>query len=116
MIRRKKESEGSSHFQVVVRVRPPLPRELQGSSSFQNIAQVQEGSRLLISEHFHTEAHGMYPSNTHHFTFDQVYGPDGTQREVYEGTAQHVVASALLGYNATLFAYGQTGTGTFFIT
>ena len=30
---------------------------------------------------------------------------------MYEETAKPAVLSALLGYNATIFAYGQTGTG-----
>lgn len=31
--------------------------------------------------------------------------------QVFETTARGVVDSALQGYNATIFAYGQTGTG-----
>eukprot|EP00644_Phytophthora_capsici_P006277 jgi/Phyca11/8964/fgenesh1_pm.PHYCAscaffold_32_\ len=34
-----------------------------------------------------------------------------TQSTVYENTAKAVVESSLEGYNATIFAYGQTGTG-----
>jgi len=51
------------------------------------------------------------PYRTHVFTFDYVYDQYATQRKVYETTARPVVDSALQGYNATIFAYGQTGTG-----
>lgn len=47
----------------------------------------------------------------HTFKFDYVYGEDSTQKFVYENTAKPAVMSVLEGYNATLLAYGQTGTG-----
>ena len=45
------------------------------------------------------------------FTFDRAFGPEAGQAEVYEAMAAPLVESALAGYNATLFAFGQTGTG-----
>lgn len=47
----------------------------------------------------------------HSFKFDYVYNEDSTQSFVYENTAKQAVLSSLEGYNATLLAYGQTGTG-----
>lgn len=46
------------------------------------------------------------------FTFDRAFGPEASQAEVYDAMAAPLVESALAGYNATLFAFGQTGTGT----
>ncbi len=40
-----------------------------------------------------------------------MYDDEATQEEVYKNTARLSVCSALEGYNATIFAYGQTGTG-----
>ena len=40
-----------------------------------------------------------------------VYGEQRGQRDVYEQTARDAVLSTLQGYNATIIAYGQTGTG-----
>ncbi|RLN67078.1 hypothetical protein BBJ29_004998 [Phytophthora kernoviae] len=54
-------------------------------------------------------APGAYGS--HVFSFDHVYDQQCTQSTVYENTAKAVVESSLEGYNATIFAYGQTGTG-----
>ena len=45
------------------------------------------------------------------FTFDATYGPESLQEEVYTQTAYPIVDSVLEGYNGTIFAYGQTGTG-----
>lgn len=45
------------------------------------------------------------------FTFDRAFGPESSQAEVYEALGAPLVASMLAGYNATLFAFGQTGTG-----
>ncbi len=50
----------------------------------------------------------------HRFTFDYVFDMDSNQQEVYEQTAKPAVISILEGYNSTIFAYGQTGTGKTF--
>jgi kinesin family protein 3/17 len=45
------------------------------------------------------------------FRFDFAF-PDGiSQDEVYEKTAAPIVTGVLEGFNGTIFAYGQTGTG-----
>lgn len=45
------------------------------------------------------------------FTFDQVFDWNSTQEQVYADAAKPIVISVLEGYNGTVFAYGQTGTG-----
>ncbi|DBA69276.1 hypothetical protein WJX79_007614 [Trebouxia sp. C0005] len=45
------------------------------------------------------------------FTFDNVFDWNSTQSDVYTETAKPIVDSVLEGYNGTVFAYGQTGTG-----
>ena len=54
------------------------------------------------------------PYSTHTFAFDYVYDQNAGQKKVYDNTARTVVESSLQGYNATIFAYGQTGTGKTF--
>ncbi|DAZ97986.1 TPA: hypothetical protein N0F65_005144 [Lagenidium giganteum] len=44
------------------------------------------------------------------FAFDKVFGPECTQRDVYE-QIEPVVVSFADGYNACIMAYGQTGSG-----
>lgn len=50
----------------------------------------------------------------HQFSFDYVYDQESTQEEVYETTAKPAVHNTLEGFNATIMAYGQTGTGKTF--
>merc|ERR1719191_1162611 len=45
------------------------------------------------------------------FTFDAVYGPNTQQAKFYDDTGYAIVESVMDGYNGTIFAYGQTGTG-----
>ncbi|KAF9617919.1 hypothetical protein IFM89_039171, partial [Coptis chinensis] len=44
------------------------------------------------------------------YTFDKVFGPISATEAVYEGV-KNVALSALIGINATIFAYGQTSSG-----
>ncbi|OQR96191.1 kinesin [Thraustotheca clavata] len=44
------------------------------------------------------------------FVFDQIYGPESTQEQVYEHI-DPLVGSVMDGYNACVMAYGQTGAG-----
>jgi len=47
------------------------------------------------------------------FSFDRVFWPESSQEEVYE-MVDPLVQSALEGFNATIFAYGSTGSGKTF--
>lgn len=51
----------------------------------------------------------IYP--THSFAFDHVYDQNTPQKHIYDNSAKAAVLSTLKGYNATIIAYGQTGTG-----
>lgn len=41
----------------------------------------------------------------------QVFGPAARQRDLYEQAVIPIVNEVLEGFNCTIFAYGQTGTG-----
>lgn len=45
------------------------------------------------------------------FTFDSVYGWESKQSDIYDDAVRPLVESVLQGFNGTIFAYGQTGTG-----
>ncbi|KAK8936898.1 125 kDa kinesin-related protein [Platanthera zijinensis] len=45
------------------------------------------------------------------FTFDKVFGPCAKQKDLYEQAIVPIVNEVLEGFNCTIFAYGQTGTG-----
>ncbi|XP_051131910.1 kinesin-like protein KIN-5D [Andrographis paniculata] len=45
------------------------------------------------------------------FVFDKVFGPSSQQKDLYDQAVCPIVFEVLEGYNCTIFAYGQTGTG-----
>ena len=45
------------------------------------------------------------------YHYDFVFGEDSTQSQVYKTTTYNLLTKVLEGYNATIFAYGATGTG-----
>ena len=53
-------------------------------------------------------------SLTKSFAFDRVFGTTSKQVDVYKVVAAPLVEEVLAGYNCTVFAYGQTGTGKTF--
>ncbi|GBF92416.1 hypothetical protein Rsub_04520 [Raphidocelis subcapitata] len=111
-------SPSDDNFKVVVRVRPPLPRELRGFRPYECTVMVEPSNQglITISENLQaamsgaTVADGMLYA-TYRFTFDHVYDQDSSQEDVYNQSARQLVHSTLQGYNAAIIAYGQTGTG-----
>ncbi|OAY62739.1 125 kDa kinesin-related protein, partial [Ananas comosus] len=45
------------------------------------------------------------------FMFDKVFGPTSKQKDLFDQSISSIVNEVLEGYNCTIFAYGQTGTG-----
>ncbi|WKY14725.1 hypothetical protein Q1695_000335 [Nippostrongylus brasiliensis] len=48
------------------------------------------------------------------FSFDAAFGPNSSQEDIHEATTSPLVDSVVAGYNATVFAYGATGSGKTF--
>jgi len=49
------------------------------------------------------------------YSFDQVFNPEHSQEDVYEGLGiSNLINKVVEGYHATIFAYGQTGSGKTF--
>uniref|UniRef100_W5U7P9 Kinesin-like protein KIF11 n=1 Tax=Ictalurus punctatus TaxID=7998 RepID=W5U7P9_ICTPU len=48
------------------------------------------------------------------YTFDMVFGPSAKQIDVYRSVVYPILDEVIMGYNCTIFAYGQTGTGKTF--
>lgn len=111
----------SENFKVVIRVRPPLARELSGFRPYSCTSLVDSSAKFItVSENLASMgSNGMISSDgmlysTYRFTFDHVYDQHATQDNVYNQSAKAVVLSTLQGYNAAIIAYGQTGTGKTF--
>uniref|UniRef100_A0A8C5PLM4 Kinesin-like protein n=1 Tax=Leptobrachium leishanense TaxID=445787 RepID=A0A8C5PLM4_9ANUR len=99
--------ESNDNVKVVVRCRPLNEREkAMGSKMAVNVDEI----RGTIAVHKVDSTNE--PPKT--FTFDTVFGTDSKQLDVYNLTARPIIDSVLEGYNGTIFAYGQTGTGKTF--
>ena len=48
------------------------------------------------------------------FTLDKAYDLNSTQKDIFEQTAKPLIDDVLKGYNATIFTYGQSGSGKTF--
>nr|XP_048301799.1 kinesin-like protein KIF18B [Myodes glareolus] len=109
-----------SVVRVVVRVRPPTPKELE--SQRRPVIQVVD-ERVLVFDP--EECDGGFPglkwSGSHNgpkkkgkdmtFVFDRVFGEVATQQDVFQHTTHSILDSFLQGYNCSVFAYGATGAG-----
>jgi hypothetical protein len=101
-------------LQVAIRIRPPFQDEIdsvKGSAAFAPIIEarsesVQEGEPAVGKVVLKVS-----PSKQREFWFDYAFGPATTQDYIYDRLARPVVLDVLRGYNGTIFAYGQTGTG-----
>ena len=104
----------SVNVQVAVRCRPLNDRER--SQGDRNIL-ICDPSRREVQFNNPTVARkpsaktAVNSSAKKTFTYDQVFGPEATQAQVYDKLVQPIVDEVLEGYNCTVFAYGQTGTG-----
>ena len=50
----------------------------------------------------------------HGYTFDHVFDHNSSQKEIFEIVGRPTVSSVFEGFNATIFAYGQTSSGKTF--
>eukprot|EP00698_Gefionella_okellyi_P006100 TRINITY_DN15560_c0_g1_i1.p1 TRINITY_DN15560_c0_g1~~TRINITY_DN15560_c0_g1_i1.p1 ORF type:complete len:947 (-),score=290.46 TRINITY_DN15560_c0_g1_i1:97-2853(-) len=97
-------AEKGVNIQVVARCRPTNASERLGGSK--QIVQIDKADHTVAIESHQT---GKVFQKT--FTFDESFGPETTQEELYFATVSPIVEEVLKGFNCTIFAYGQTGTG-----
>ncbi|XP_060692391.1 kinesin-like protein KIF3B [Hemiscyllium ocellatum] len=97
--------KSSESVKVVVRCRPMNEKEIAGG--FGRIVDIDAKlGQILVKNP--KGGPGELPKT---FTFDAVYDCNSKQVELYDETFRPLVESVLLGFNGTIFAYGQTGTG-----
>ena len=111
---------------VVVRCRPLFGKEIaekrkrivtidqkSGSIALENPKGERHGDRAGMSGASSGPGGGSSDGrdSVRQFTFDMVFDESTPQYGVYEAAAKPIVDSVLEGYNGTIFAYGQTGTG-----
>ena len=110
-------SPRSVNVQVAVRCRPLNERETNFGEK--SIIKCDEGRREVTYAPPNAQRKNLLslaPSsngNPSHktFTYDHVFGPRASQADLYERVVEPIVDEVIQGYNCTVFAYGQTGTG-----
>ncbi|XP_071786480.1 kinesin-II 85 kDa subunit-like [Asterias amurensis] len=101
-------NKADDNVRVVVRCRPLNDKEV--GQGFKSIVNVDE-MRGTLQVKNPSAPRGEPPKS---FTFDTVFAPGSKQTDLYNQTARSIVDAVMEGYNGTIFAYGQTGTGKTF--
>ncbi|CAH0731302.1 unnamed protein product, partial [Brenthis ino] len=92
----------NQNIQVFVRLRPLNQRERDIKSL--GVVEVVNGREVVVRQ-------SQQSMHTKRFTFDRAFPPHSKQVEVYQEVVSPLIEEVLAGYNCTVFAYGQTGTG-----
>ena len=102
------------NIEVAVRVRPFLPQDNDKASDKQ-LLQYNGKKSLRLPLKLQRDRPSNFDNSSREekvFSFDYVFTANATQLDVYKDTGmEHLVSQALDGYNATVFAYGHTGSG-----
>ncbi|XP_028758825.1 kinesin-like protein KIN-UC isoform X2 [Neltuma alba] len=97
------DEQDSQRVRVAVRLRPKNTDEILSDADFADHVELHpELKRLKLRKN-----NWSFES----YRFDEVFTETASQKRVYEVVAKPVVESVLSGYNGTIMAYGQTGTG-----
>ncbi|KAK7241302.1 microtubule motor protein [Aureococcus anophagefferens] len=106
--------QGQSNILVVVRVRPLLKHDLGD----RHIVKVLERKVCVIldpqREDDRKNVLRQHRSREKKYAFDYVFDEEDRQLAVYNRTTKFLIQGVLDGFNATVFAYGQTGAGKTF--
>ncbi|KAJ9557406.1 hypothetical protein OSB04_012020 [Centaurea solstitialis] len=109
-------NDSVSMVRVVVRVRPFLPHEGEGDSTVigKSIVSVVD-SPLESASEVTVHLKDPYSSRDASYKLDSFYGQENNNiRKIFEREVMPLVPAVLNGSNATVFAYGATGSGKTF--
>ncbi|KAG5245542.1 kinesin protein [Salix suchowensis] len=97
---------GEEKILVSVRLRPLNEKEIARNdvSDWESI----NGDTVIYRNNLSVSERSMYPTA---YTFDRVFGPDCSTKQVYGEGAKEVALSVVSGINSSVFAYGQTSSG-----
>ncbi|XP_030261544.1 kinesin-like protein KIF3C isoform X1 [Sparus aurata] len=100
------KNKSSESVKVVVRCRPLNHKEVSNGPAGGIIQMDLRLGQVILRN---PRAPASEPQKT--FTFDGVYDANSKQRDLYDESVRPLIDSVLAGFNGTIFAYGQTGTG-----
>ncbi|XP_037127970.1 kinesin-like protein KIF20B isoform X1 [Syngnathus acus] len=114
-------SEERKHVKVYLRIRPSTAAEAQKGESQDCVWAEPPGTVLLMPPGSSQAAHlgadksdKPFLRSAQRFHFSQVYGPDTTQEELFQGSVKDLVRDVLQGDDVLLFSYGVTNAGKTF--
>ncbi|KAJ1311796.1 hypothetical protein OPQ81_010261 [Rhizoctonia solani] len=106
------QEDNTANIQVVIRCRGRNAREQAENSPIIVETDGPRSEEITIETALPQSTFGVYtPAPTRTYPFDRVFGPEADQALVYHDIVAPILEEVLNGYNCTLFAYGQTGTG-----
>jgi kinesin family protein 18/19 len=102
---------GSSNILVVVRCRPLSVAERQRRDD--EVVHIEDGKTIEITDPGHQATNVMRQKRLkpRAYAFDHAFSSATPTAEVYARTTRFLVAGVMEGFNATVFAYGATGSG-----
>ena len=106
----KPPADKMGRVKVGIRCRPAFQSEidLAGSKFLPIIDTYEENS---TDDGFGRVSLTLISGKQRDFMFDYVFGQQASQEDLFQRIAKPVVNDVLKGFNGTIFAYGQTGTG-----
>ena len=97
------KSANSEAVKVVIRCRPMSQKEMQ--AGLQVVVNIKTDRGEIFLQKPGTD------DAPKQFTFDMAFDWNVRQVDIYNRCASNIIENVLEGYNGTIFAYGQTGTG-----
>ncbi|CAJ1934033.1 unnamed protein product [Cylindrotheca closterium] len=94
----------TASVQVVIRLRPLNDREKKHGTLPVVSASTADKSVTVIKGKGSHQARSSYG-------FDNVFTAFSSQEEVFDATLKPIIRDVMMGFESTVFAYGQTGTG-----
>ncbi|XP_074713547.1 kinesin-like protein KIF20B [Strix uralensis] len=101
--------EPKGHIQVCLRIRPFT--SLERENELQSCVSIEDSTSVILKPPQYSLSRLSEKTVGQKFTFSQVFAPETTQEEFFEGTMKKPVQDFLDGYNRLIFTYGVTNAG-----
>lgn len=106
------KQEAETNIKVVIRCRRRSDREVQDKEPLIVSSKGPKSQDVTIETSVPISSLGVITlAPTRTYPFDLVFGPEADQAMIYNDVVRPMLDEVVQGYNCTLFAYGQTGTG-----